>query len=111
MKKYYACVDGELIVPLGECDSFDEADEKAPPCTTWIYDEEGLRALGESIMSVMNLPISPARLDCCGHWTRTTCAAVPCGPMGITTYPPSPKPLGVVGTRMPQDSPLIFKPS
>ena len=49
MTKYYALVDGEKVIPLGECESFEEADAKAPPCTTWLYDEEGLRNLAESI--------------------------------------------------------------
>ena len=47
--RYYACVDGEGIVPLGECEGFDDADEKAPAGTMWLYDEAGLRALFASI--------------------------------------------------------------
>ena len=47
--RYYACVDGERIVPLGECECFDDADEKSPAGTMWLYDEAGLRALFASI--------------------------------------------------------------
>ena len=47
--RYYACVDGERIVPLGECECFDDADEKSPAGTMWLYDEAGLRALFTSI--------------------------------------------------------------
>lgn len=47
--RYYACVDGERIVPLGECECFDDAEEKSPAGTMWLYDEAGLRALFASI--------------------------------------------------------------
>ena len=47
--RYYACVDGERIVPLGDCECFDDADEKSPAGTMWLYDEAGLRALIASI--------------------------------------------------------------
>lgn len=47
--RYYACVDGERVVPLGECECFDDADEKSPAGTMWLYDEAGLRALFASI--------------------------------------------------------------
>lgn len=45
MLNYYALVDGEKVVPLGPCASFDDADDRAPPCTNWIYDKEALQRL------------------------------------------------------------------
>ena len=45
MTNYYALVDGEKVVPLGPCECFEDADEKAPPGTNWIYSEEDIKIM------------------------------------------------------------------
>ena len=46
---YWAWVDGQTLVPLGGCESFDQADERAPAATTWIFDRDSLLDLQQQI--------------------------------------------------------------
>jgi predicted dienelactone hydrolase len=42
--RYFAMLDTEKIRPLGECASVDEAYEKEPGSSHWMFDEMTLRA-------------------------------------------------------------------
>ncbi len=45
MSEFWAWKDTNALVPLGECDSFEEADSRAPGNTHWIFDREELERL------------------------------------------------------------------
>ena len=46
---YWAWTDTGKLVPLGICDGFDEAYEREPPCTHWVFTRQGLEELYEEI--------------------------------------------------------------
>jgi len=53
MTRYYAWVDDNSVHPLGECEDFSEADDKAPMGTHWIFDRDDLVILKEAIETVL----------------------------------------------------------
>lgn len=59
--KYFAMMDTEEVRPLGECEDFERAAEKADSsafvgggCCHWIFSEERLRLFKQNIEDVLN---------------------------------------------------------
>lgn len=53
MTNYFALIDGVGVKALGACEDFGDADDKAPPNTNWIYDEDGAQALMKNLVEVL----------------------------------------------------------
>ena len=53
MTNYFALIDGVGVKPLGPCADFSDADDKAPPNTNWIYDEDSARELMKNLVEVL----------------------------------------------------------
>ena len=51
--KYFALLDSEEIQFIGEFETIDDAFCNEPPCTHWVFSEEGLRSLRDSIDEVL----------------------------------------------------------
>lgn len=52
--KYFAILDTEEIVLIGEFDTITDAFDNEPPNTHWVYSEDGLRVLRDNINEVLN---------------------------------------------------------
>ena len=51
---YYAFTDDEKLLLLSDCDSFSDADDKAPSNTHWIFNSEGLAQFVQQATEILN---------------------------------------------------------
>lgn len=52
-KNYFAWTTSGKLVALGECENFDDASEKEPPNTQWLFDEPALRDFQNEITQAL----------------------------------------------------------
>lgn len=52
-ERYFALTDDEHVVDLGECADFDEADDKSPQNTHWIFNLAGLEQVRDDIYALI----------------------------------------------------------
>lgn len=54
--EWFAFLDTEKVVSVGRHETFNDADDAAPPNTVWLFTEEALRSLQLSIETALDAP-------------------------------------------------------